>query len=61
LNGFLEVGETFFLGLTLAVRAGNFQTRRPKTAFVRLATMNDSCECFHTFFLAFPVGNDWVL
>jgi len=50
LNGFLEVVQTLFLRLSLAIRAGNLQTRRPKTAFVRLAMMNDGCECFHASF-----------
>ena len=56
-NGFLEVGQTFFLGLSLAIRAGNFQAGRPKTAFVRLALMNDGREYLHAPCSAFPGGN----
>jgi hypothetical protein len=44
LNGFLEVAKTFFLGLALPIRAGNFQTRRPKTTFSRFAPVNNGCE-----------------
>src|ERR1035441_6609801 len=52
LNGFLEVAQTFLLGYALPIRAGNFQTCRPKTAFVRLAAMNDGREFFHAHILA---------
>ena len=55
LNGFLEVAKTFFLRLALSIRAGNFQTSRPKTAFVRLAVMNDGREFSHAPILAFLV------
>jgi hypothetical protein len=47
LNGFLEVGKTFFLGLALTIRAGNFQARRPKAAFSRFAPVNNGCKLFH--------------
>src|SRR5437879_4773142 len=47
LNGLLEVVEALFLSLALAIRAGNFQARRPKTAFGRLTPVNDGCEVFH--------------
>ena len=47
LNGFLEVAKTFFLGLALTIRAGNFQTRRPKAAFSRFAPVDNGCKLFH--------------
>ena len=46
-NGCPQVGETFFLRLALPIRAGNFETSRPETAFARFATVNNSCELFH--------------
>jgi hypothetical protein len=47
LNGFLEVAKTFFLGLALTIRAWNFQTRRPKAAFSRVAPVNNGGKLFH--------------
>jgi hypothetical protein len=47
LNGVLEAGQAFLPSLALSVRTGNFQTRRQKTAFVRLTAMQDGCEFFH--------------
>jgi hypothetical protein len=55
LNGFLEVAQTFLLSFAPSVRAGNFQTRRSKPAFVRPAAMHDGCEFFHVHALALPV------
>ena len=46
-NGFPQIAETFFLRLALPIRAGNFETSRPETAFVRFATVNNCCELFH--------------
>lgn len=48
LNGFLEVAKALFLRLALAIRAGNFQTSCPKTAFVGFTLMNDGSEFLHT-------------
>src|SRR6266496_2109148 len=47
LNGLLEVAKAFCLGLALAIRARNFQTRRPITALIGFASVNNSCELFH--------------
>jgi hypothetical protein len=55
LNGCLEVAETFLLGFALAIRTGNFQTGRPKTAFVRLAVMHVGRGFFQAHILAFFV------
>src|SRR5580658_6838254 len=41
------VVEAFVLGFALPVGARHFQTGRPKTAFVRLALMQDRGELFH--------------
>jgi hypothetical protein len=43
----LEVLKAFFLGIALSICAGNFQTRSPKAAFLRLAMMHDSREFLH--------------
>jgi hypothetical protein len=52
LNGILEVGQTFLLGFAMSVRAGNLQASGPKTAFFRLAMVDDSREVFHAYILA---------
>ena len=46
LNRLLEVAQTLLLGLALTIRAGNFQARRPKTALVWFAPVNNGCELF---------------
>jgi len=48
LNRLCKVAQTFILGFALSIGAGDFQAGRPKTAFVRLALMNDRSELFHT-------------
>ena len=46
-NSFPQIAETFFLRLARPIRAGNFETSRPETAFVWFATVNNGCEVFH--------------
>ena len=46
-NGCPQILETFFLRLALPIGAGNFETSRPETAFVRFATVDNSSELFH--------------
>jgi hypothetical protein len=58
LNGFLEVGKTFLLCPALAVGAGNFETSRPKTAFIGFAPVNNGCELFHGDILALVVAEE---
>jgi hypothetical protein len=47
LDGLSKVAQTFILGFALSVGPRHFKTCRPKTAFVRLALMNDGRELFH--------------
>jgi hypothetical protein len=58
LDGLLEVGETFLFRFALAVRAGNFQTSRPKTPFTGFAPVNNGCELSHGDILALFVAEE---
>lgn len=42
-----EIGETFGLRGSLAIRSGHFQTRGPKAAFLWLPSVDDGGELAH--------------
>jgi hypothetical protein len=55
LNSLFNVLQAFIFGLAWSIGPWHFQASRPKTAFVRLALMNDRRELFHVHNLtSFP-------
>jgi len=48
-NSFLQIQQTFLFGFPLSVRPGDFQARRPISAFPRFALMDNSRKCLHVW------------
>jgi hypothetical protein len=55
LNGVLKVDQTFLLGFSLTVCAGNFQAGRPKPALIRFAAMQDGSHLSNVLIRVVPV------